>query len=51
MYIFRLQFTSTSPVFMQQNTFGKKLALVRGMLIKQTFELREPGPLAVYVLL
>ena len=29
----------------------KKLASVRGMLIKQIFESREPGPLAVYLLL
>ena len=28
---------------MQQNTFEKKLATVRGMLIEQIFELREPG--------
>ena len=29
---------------MQQNTFEKKLATVRGMLIEQIFELRGPGP-------
>ena len=29
---------------MQQNTFEKKLATVRGMLIEQNFELRGPGP-------
>ena len=29
---------------MQQNIFEKKLAAVRGMLIQQNFELREPGP-------
>ena len=29
---------------MQQNTFEKKLATVRGMLIGQIFELRGPGP-------
>ena len=33
LYIFQLQFTSTSPVFVQQNIFEKKLASVRGMLI------------------
>ena len=30
---------------MRQNTFEKKLATVRGMLIEQIFELRGPGPL------
>ena len=29
---------------MQQNTFEKKLATVRKMLIEQIFELRGPGP-------
>ena len=29
---------------MQQNTFEKKLATVREMLIEQIFELRMPGP-------
>ena len=29
---------------MQQNTFEKKLATVRGMLIAQNFELRGPVP-------
>ena len=29
---------------MQQNTFEKKLATVRGMLVEQNFELRRPGP-------
>ena len=29
LYIFQLQFTFTSPVVMQQNTFEKKLAAVR----------------------
>ena len=28
---------------MRQNTFGKKLATVRGMLIEQKFESRGPG--------
>ena len=37
---------------MQQNTFEKKIATVRGMLIEQIFGLRGPmGPLAAYVLL
>ena len=39
------QFTSTSPVFMHQNTFEKKIPTVRGMLIYQIFELRGPGSL------
>ena len=40
---FRLQFTSTSPVFTRQNTFEKKLGK---MLNKQIieFELRKPEP-------
>ena len=29
---------------MQQNNFEKKIAIIRGMLIEQVFELREPGP-------
>ena len=29
---------------MQQNTFEKKIATVRGMLIEQNDELRGPGP-------
>ena len=29
---------------MQQNTFGKKLPAVRGMLIEQIIELRRPAP-------
>ena len=36
---------------MQQNTFEKELATVRGTLIEQNFELRGPGPQALYVLL
>ena len=37
---------------MQQSTFEKKLATVRGMLTKQIFELREPRlPGRIYVLL
>ena len=29
---------------MQQTTFEKKIATVRGMFIEQIFELRDPGP-------
>ena len=29
---------------MQQNTYEKKLATIKGMLIEQIFELRRPGP-------
>ena len=37
---------------MQQNTFEKKLATVRGMLIEQNFELRGPGSSGrIYILL
>ena len=44
LHIFQLQFPSTSPVFMQQNTSEKKIGTVRGMLVEQLFELRGPGP-------
>ena len=44
LYIFQLYFTSIFPVFMQQNTFEKKLATATGMPIVQIFELKGPGP-------
>ena len=43
LYIFQKQFTSTSPVFMRQNTFEKKLA--GGKAHWTYFESRRPEPL------